>query len=251
MRRRCSAAAGRGDAPAAADAPPLILEHLTTADGLPQGTVYVTLQDSQGFVWLATEDGLIRYDGHELLRYAYSPQQPAAACRATSSTHIVEDAHHDLWIAIKDGGLARWNRATDTLHASIATIRPIPTRLASDAVHAVLVDARGRVWVGTSNAGVDILEPATGRFEHLRHDAQRPRTRCVDDRITTLALDHAGDAVGRHRGRPGSLAARAPCVQRICSHAAADAHSLSGERISRVLEDRSGALVGRHLRWRA
>ena len=56
----------------AADAPPLILEHLTTADGLPQGTVYTTLQDSQGFIWLGTEDGLVRYDGHELVRYAYS-----------------------------------------------------------------------------------------------------------------------------------------------------------------------------------
>src|SRR5947209_1918822 len=52
---------------------PLVLEHLTTAQGLPQGTVYATLQDSQGFVWLATEDGLVRYDGHELVRYARLP----------------------------------------------------------------------------------------------------------------------------------------------------------------------------------
>lgn len=56
----------------AADAPPLILQHLTAADGLPQGSVYTTLQDSQGFVWLGTEDGLVRYDGNELVRYAYS-----------------------------------------------------------------------------------------------------------------------------------------------------------------------------------
>ena len=40
---------------AAGEAPALILQHLTTADGLPQGSVYTTLQDSQGFVWLATE----------------------------------------------------------------------------------------------------------------------------------------------------------------------------------------------------
>jgi len=57
---------------AAAEAPPLVLENLTPSEGLPQGTVYDTLQDSQGFVWLATEDGLIRYDGLELYRYAYS-----------------------------------------------------------------------------------------------------------------------------------------------------------------------------------
>ncbi|HTT04097.1 MAG TPA: hypothetical protein VMF64_02325, partial [Steroidobacteraceae bacterium] len=30
---------------------PAVFEHLTTADGLPQGTVYAVLQDSQGFVW--------------------------------------------------------------------------------------------------------------------------------------------------------------------------------------------------------
>ncbi|HSY97824.1 MAG TPA: two-component regulator propeller domain-containing protein, partial [Steroidobacteraceae bacterium] len=58
---------------AAIDAAPLVLEHLTTADGLPQGTVYATLQDSQGFVWLGTEDGLVRLDGREMVRYAYSP----------------------------------------------------------------------------------------------------------------------------------------------------------------------------------
>src|ERR1043166_1490833 len=56
----------------ASDAPPLILEHLTTADGLPQATVMTTLQDSQGFVSLGTEDGLVRFDGHSLQRYARS-----------------------------------------------------------------------------------------------------------------------------------------------------------------------------------
>ena len=48
---------------AAIDAQPLILEHLTTAEGLPQGTVITTLQDSQGFMWFGTQDGLVRYDG--------------------------------------------------------------------------------------------------------------------------------------------------------------------------------------------
>src|SRR5271163_3792125 len=54
-----------------AELSPVIFEHLTTADGLPQGTVFATLEDSQGFVWLGTEDGLVRYDGHRLVRYGY------------------------------------------------------------------------------------------------------------------------------------------------------------------------------------
>src|ERR1700735_47732 len=97
----------------AAEAPPLVLEHLTPSEGLPQGTVYDSLQDSQGFVWLATEDGLIRYDGLELYRYAYS-RTAREGLPGNFIREIVEDAHHDLWIAIKDAGLARWNRATDS-----------------------------------------------------------------------------------------------------------------------------------------
>src|SRR5690242_83843 len=64
-------AARQAAAAPATEASPAVFEHLTTADGLPQSTVYSTLQDSQGFVWFGTEDGLVRYDGHRLLRYGY------------------------------------------------------------------------------------------------------------------------------------------------------------------------------------
>src|SRR5277367_2636952 len=82
-------------AQAAIDAHPLVLEHLTTSDGLPQGTVYATLQDSQGFVWLGTEDGLVRFDGHEVARYAYSPSA-RGGLPGNFICQIAEDAHHDL-----------------------------------------------------------------------------------------------------------------------------------------------------------
>ena len=148
---------GMAAAATAADSPPLILEHLTTADGLPQGTVFVTLQDSQGFVWLGTQDGLVRYDGHELLRYAYSPSA-RDGLPGNYIHQIVEDAHHDLWIAIKDAGVARWNRATDRF--TVYRHNPAnPGSLASDAVsRALLLDAEGRVWIGMSDAGIDVLD---------------------------------------------------------------------------------------------
>ena len=93
--------------------PPLILQHLTTADGLPQGTVHTTLQDSQGFIWLGTEDGLVRYDGHELYRYSHS-RTNNNSLPGNFINQVVEDSRHDLWVAVKGGGLARWNRATDS-----------------------------------------------------------------------------------------------------------------------------------------
>jgi signal transduction histidine kinase/ligand-binding sensor domain-containing protein/CheY-like chemotaxis protein/HPt (histidine-containing phosphotransfer) domain-containing protein len=222
----------------AADAPPLILEHLTTSDGLPQGTVFATLQDSQGFVWLGTEDGLVRYDGHELVRYAYS-RSARGGLPGNYIQTMVEDANHDLWIAIKDAGLARWSRATDsfTVYRHDAAR---PGSLASNHVHALLVDPRNRVWIGTSDAGIDILDPRSAQFEHLRHD-RRDANSLLDDRIFSLTRDRSGSVwvgteIGLDRLQPESR------TFTHFRHESGNPRSLSGTEVLRVLEDHSGAL---------
>jgi signal transduction histidine kinase/ligand-binding sensor domain-containing protein/CheY-like chemotaxis protein len=235
---------------------PLVLEHLTTADGLPQGTVYATLQDSQGFVWLATEDGLVRYDGHELVRYSRLPTS-SGGLSGNYIFQMTEDAHRDLWIAVKDGGVARWHRDTNSF-TIIRHSDTDPQSLASDAVRALVLDERGRVWIGTSDAGIDVLEPATGRIEHLRHDADNPNT-LSSDRILTLTFDRSGALwVGTEQGldrlprvAPPALhgirsaALRSQPPQRAFTHIRhqkGNPGSLSGNEVSRVIEDRDGFL---------
>jgi signal transduction histidine kinase/ligand-binding sensor domain-containing protein/CheY-like chemotaxis protein/HPt (histidine-containing phosphotransfer) domain-containing protein len=222
----------------AAEAPGLILQHLTTADGLPQGTVYTTLQDSQGFVWLATEDGLVRYDGRELKRYAYSPSS-SSGLPGNFIYDVVEDANHDLWAAIKGTGLARWNRDTDTF----TIFRHDPQHaasLGSDSIRSLLVDPHGQLWVGTSDAGVDILDPATGQFAHLRHDSRVAKS-LLDDHIQRIEVDRTGTVwvstlTGLDRWLPQQRGfAHLP-------HLAGDTSTLSGTHITHVLQDRSGAL---------
>lgn len=39
-------------------------DHVTTKDGLPSNTIYCTMQDRAGFMWIGTRDGLTRYDGN-------------------------------------------------------------------------------------------------------------------------------------------------------------------------------------------
>jgi len=223
---------------AASESFPLVLEHLTTAEGLPQGTVYATLQDSQGFVWLATEDGLVRYDGHELVRYARLPTG-RGGLSGNYIFQMIEDGQHDLWIAVKDGGVAHWHRDTNSF--SVIRHRPAdPQSLASDAVRALVLDARGRIWIGTSDAGIDILDPATGRIEHLRHDAANPQS-LGSDRVLTLTLDRTGILwAGTEQG----LDRWQPQQQQFTHirHQQGDPGSLSGNEVSRVIEDRDGFL---------
>lgn len=219
----------------AADAPAFILDHLTPSEGMPQGTVMSTLQDSQGFIWLATEDGLVRYDGHELVRYAYS-RNAASGLPGNFIYQIVEDGHQDLWLAVKDAGIARWNRATD----SFTVFRHDPVNdqsLSSDVTRAVLVDKRGFVWVGTSGSGLDVIDQRTGLVEHMRHDPEKPAT-LGNDEVLTLNMDRngtlwVGTATGLDQWRP---------AEHSFVHYRADAgspRSLTGARVSQVFTDES------------
>jgi signal transduction histidine kinase/ligand-binding sensor domain-containing protein/CheY-like chemotaxis protein/HPt (histidine-containing phosphotransfer) domain-containing protein len=218
----------------AANTPALILDHLTPSEGMPQGTVMATLQDSQGFVWLATEDGLVRYDGHELVRYAYT-RNGVNGLPGNFIYQIVEDEHQDLWVAVKDAGIARWNRASDTF--TVFRHDPANTNsIGSDVTRAVLIDKSGLIWIGTSGAGIDVLDPHSGGIvRHLRHDPENPAS-LSNDQIFTLALDRNGDlwvgtAAGLDRWRPH---------ERAFDHHFADAanpKALSGAQVSQVFTD--------------
>ncbi|MEO8464533.1 MAG: two-component regulator propeller domain-containing protein [Gammaproteobacteria bacterium] len=227
-----------GASVATAEAPPLVLEHLTTSDGLPQATVMTTLQDSQGFVWLGTEDGLVRYDGHELYRYARSRTE-SGSLPGNYVWQIVEDPHADLWIATNDAGVAKWARHSDTF----TSYRHDPndaSSLASDRVRTVLIDGRGYLWIGTFDAGVDVLEPTSGRIEHLRHSDGDPAS-LGSDHVSTLALDRVGDVwIGTDKGLNRWRSDTQTLVR--VGTAAGESHSLSDEKISAVLEDQTGSL---------
>jgi signal transduction histidine kinase/ligand-binding sensor domain-containing protein/DNA-binding NarL/FixJ family response regulator/HPt (histidine-containing phosphotransfer) domain-containing protein len=170
---------------------PLVLRHLESGPkGLPQATVMTTLRDSQGFVWLGTEDGLVRFDAQKLVRYADSPDAP----NPLPGIHIwqvIEDANHDLWVAVSTGGVARWRRSADRFEV-FQHIAGNPDSLASNATRTLLADRNGRIWIGTLDKGVDILDPATGRVQHLRHDAQAEAS-LSSDTVYTLRQDRSGD----------------------------------------------------------
>lgn len=177
---------------------PLLLEHLSSNDGLPQGTVYASLQDSAGFMWFGTEDGLVRYDGNEVHRYAFDPTVRGGLPN-NFVFQIVEDRRRDLWVAMKGGGLARWNRATDTF-TTFGHVTGEVKSLASDQVRTIIVDAENRLWIGTLDAGIDILDPRSGHITHLRHQAGHPES-LINDQVYSLLQDRRGEVwVGTNAG---------------------------------------------------
>lgn len=78
------------------------MESLTVAEGLSQGYVTAIIQDSKGFLWFGTYDGINRYDGYELRHFKPKPFDPFSI-QASHITALFEDAHHFIWIGTSKG----------------------------------------------------------------------------------------------------------------------------------------------------
>src|ERR1700730_4284484 len=134
---------------------PMYFEHLTVRDGLSMSTISSILQDSQGYVWPATDWSLNRYDGYTVRQF----RRERGNEHGLASDYIwsiAEDAHGDLWLATDGGGVARWDRRTEQFQPFRHDAQK-PHTVASDAVRTLLIDAQGRIWAGTLDQGLDVL----------------------------------------------------------------------------------------------
>lgn len=85
-------------------------KQITLDEGL-SSTVYCTLVDERGFVWIGTQSGLGRFDGYELKSYVHKANDPNSL--PDNLIHkIVEDKQHNIWV-LTERGMARYQRDND------------------------------------------------------------------------------------------------------------------------------------------
>ncbi|HWK72898.1 MAG TPA: two-component regulator propeller domain-containing protein [Povalibacter sp.] len=215
---------------------PMYFEHLTMREGLSQSTVMSILQDREGYLWLATESGLDRYDGYTIREYRRE-RGDEHGLASDYIWKIAQDAQGDLWLATSGGGVARWDRQSDRFQ-QFRHDPENPDSLASDTVRTLLIDAQGRVWIGTDQRGLDLLDPKTGRVRHFLHREGDPNSLAADA-VFALHQDRAGRIwVGTDAG----LSRYDPATERFVNQGPSGAWSLSDQRIRAICEDHDGAL---------
>src|SRR5688572_15161762 len=80
--------------------------------GLTQASINCLLQDRDGYLWIGTWSGLIRFDGYSTTTY-YSSRE-AGKIKSNKIQTLYEDSKGNLWIGTHMGGLFRYNRNDDT-----------------------------------------------------------------------------------------------------------------------------------------
>src|SRR6516225_8464908 len=73
------------------------LTHFSTNNGLVTNSVFNVVQDKQGYIWLATVDGLQRYDGNRFLTFRHSSADPHSI-PADFIVQLTEDKNGNLWL---------------------------------------------------------------------------------------------------------------------------------------------------------
>jgi len=147
------------------------LVRILSENGLSQNTVHHILQDSRGFIWFATEDGLNKYDGYNFTVYKNNLRDEHSVSDNFIWT-IYEDRNGVLWVGTNSGGLCKFDGEKEKF-ISYKNNPDDPNSLTLNNVRTVYEDKEGDIWVGTEN-GLDRFDREKNIFIHYRHNREDP-----------------------------------------------------------------------------
>ena len=163
--------------------------HLSLEEGLSHSTVTAILQDSQGFIWIGTLDGLNRFDGYDVTIFKNDPAVPTSLS-ANHVSALFEDGSGALWVGTEGGGLSRFDRPTEKF-TNYEHDANDSTTLSNNFVQSLMEDSQGRLWVGTGN-GLNQFDREMEQFTFYRIANPPPQITGGSNSITVISEDPAG-----------------------------------------------------------
>jgi ligand-binding sensor domain-containing protein len=139
--------------------------NISIKQGLSQSSPNCIFQDSRGFIWIGTEDGLNKYDGYEFTIYRPVPDNVFSLSHPRILS-IAEDLSGSLWIGTNGGGLNKYDRNTNKFSRHEARAND-SLSLAGNVVHCILSAPEDELWIGTEN-GLSVYDLKTNRFKNLK-----------------------------------------------------------------------------------
>ena len=145
-------------------------EHYGLEEGLSQTSVKHMVQDSKGFIWLGTQDGLNRFDGYEFVIFRHDPDDPYSLTDNNISS-LYEDYTGRLWVGGQNGTLQYLDRSTARFHR-FPDDPKFQHKIQGKQVRRVLLDHQGILWM-LGDSLFASHDPNTGAFTDFSDKSER------------------------------------------------------------------------------
>ncbi len=140
-----------------ANANDLTFNNMNIEQGISQSTVEVIFQDSKGYIWLGTNDGLNRYNGYEYKIYNYEEEKNSISHNGI--TDITEDNNGYLWV-----GTVQGVNKIDHENEEIKNYTEENNKIKDDSTSEILKTKDNKILVGTYE-GLQIYNEEEDRFD--------------------------------------------------------------------------------------
>lgn len=137
-------------------------QNINIEDGLSQSLAEYIYQDSFGYMWIGTNDGLNRYNGNEFKVYK-NIKNDKNSISNNSISSIVEDNYKNLWVGTDDG-LNKINLITGEITRYLNSDEDKAS--SNNVVDELLIDHKGRLWVGTIE-GINLYDSENDKFDKV------------------------------------------------------------------------------------
>lgn len=163
-------------------------ERLTAQEGLGYNTVICIIQDSKGFVWFGTFEGLSRFNGYTFDRYRKDAADPHSL-KSNEILSLREDRYGVLWVGTA-AGLHKYNRHLDGF-TCYQNVPDDPTSLSSNSVNAIYEDNAGELWIGTGNGGLNRFDREKEQFTCFKN-SHDDISSLISNNVKTILEDKYG-----------------------------------------------------------
>ena len=165
----------------------IVFKRITIEDGLSQTSAQYIFQDSKGYMWIGTSDGLNKYNGHEFEVYKYSE----GSTKSISNNYIAainEDKYGNIWVGTS-GGLNKIDPKTNEIKTYLSD-KPNP-KISDNNITEILIDSNNDILVATTN-GLNIYDETNDNFIRLYKDENNDE-KLTNQFIYSVVEDLNGD----------------------------------------------------------
>ena len=129
------------------------IKYFSLDEGLSQVTINSLLQDKNGYVWIATQDGLNRFDGKNFKHYKHQ-KKDSTSISGNLTNVLQEDNRTNIWVGTIGNGLSYYNQKLERFYK----VKLQYAKDENETISAFTLDNEGNIWVASRLSGLHRLK---------------------------------------------------------------------------------------------